>query len=558
MVKFVREAFGSLDRGDQWRYVALAIARTVISAIDLVAVLLLGVGVERLASDGADNSAFILFLAGVAMLSRSLCTLAVSRMTFRFLAKAEITIGGQFTETIFSARQESLDQFRTQELAFALSQGTNSLTTRALGFSMIAIADGLAAIALVGVFTAIYPLEGALMITSMVAILLPIQRVVNKRVQHSASRWSAATISVLNEVHEFQASRREIFLNGASKSASKQLGVNRAESAQQASRFNFMLTVPRTVIELMTLLMTALLLWVAYVRQTPSEFLVFSAILMAITFRVAPLVMGVAGSVGVVTQSQGETVINRKLLRSVKDGAETCSTRADCRESLPENEISVVLRNVSYAFPDGVDTALRDVSLEVLPHEVCAIVGPSGAGKSTLLECITGLRKVSDGSVSLFGLRPEKLRAEQPGAIGLVVQSPVMRSTSILNNVSYLVDGAPDRARVEQLLRQVGLESLLERESEGVDTLIGESHLQLSGGEKQRLGLARALYSDPRLLVLDEPTSALDGLSEENVFALLEHERLNRTIILVTHRRPPGFEFDRVFEVSDGRITSSA
>jgi len=101
MVKFVREAFGSLDRGDQWRYVALAIARTVISAIDLVAVLLLGVGVERLASDGADNSAFILFLAGVAMLSRSLCTLAVSRMTFRFLAKAEITIGGQFTETIF-------------------------------------------------------------------------------------------------------------------------------------------------------------------------------------------------------------------------------------------------------------------------------------------------------------------------------------------------------------------------------------------------------------------------------------------------------------------------
>jgi len=558
MVKFVREAFGSLDRGDQWRYVALAIARTVISAIDLVAVLLLGVGVERLASDGADNSAFILFLAGVAMLSRSLCTLAVSRMTFRFLAKAEITIGGQFTETIFSARQESLDQFRTQELAFALSQGTNSLTTRALGFSMIAIADGLAAIALVGVFTAIYPLEGALMITSMVAILLPIQRVVNKRVQHSASRWSAATISVLNEVHEFQASRREIFLNGASKLASKQLGVNRAESAQQASRFNFMLTVPRTVIELMTLLMTALLLWVAYVRQTPSEFLVFSAILMAITFRVAPLVMGVAGSVGVVTQSQGETVINRKLLRSVKDGAETCSTRDDWRESLPENQIPVVLRNVSYAFPDGVDTALRDVSLEVLPHEVCAIVGPSGAGKSTLLECITGLRKVSDGSVSLFGLRPEELRVEQPGAIGLVVQSPVMRSTSILNNVSYLVNGAPDRARVEQLLRQVGLESLLERESEGVDTLIGESHLQLSGGEKQRLGLARALYSNPRLLVLDEPTSALDGLSEENVFALLEHERLYRTIILVTHRRPPGFEFDRVFEVSDGRITSSA
>ena len=558
MVKFVREAFGSLDRGDQWRYVALAIARTVISAIDLVAVLLLGVGVERLASDGADNSAFILFLAGVAMLSRSLCTLAVSRMTFRFLAKAEITIGGQFTETIFSARQESLDQFRTQELAFALSQGTNSLTTRALGFSMIAIADGLAAIALVGVFTAIYPLEGALMITSMVAILLPIQRVVNKRVQHSASRWSAATISVLNEVHEFQASRREIFLNGASKLASKQLGVNRAESAQQASRFNFMLTVPRTVIELMTLLMTALLLWVAYVRQTPSEFLVFSAILMAITFRVAPLVMGVAGSVGVVTQSQGETVINRKLLRSVKDGAETCSTRDDWRESLPENQIPVVLRNVSYAFPDGVDTALRDVSLEVLPHEVCAIVGPSGAGKSTLLECITGLRKVSDGSVSLFGLRPEELRVEQPGAIGLVVQSPAMRSTSILNNVSYLVDGVPDRARVEQLLRQVGLESLLERESEGVDTLIGESHLQLSGGEKQRLGLARALYSNPRLLVLDEPTSALDGLSEENVFALLEHERLNRTIILVTHRRPPGFEFDRVFEVSDGKITASA
>jgi ABC-type bacteriocin/lantibiotic exporter with double-glycine peptidase domain len=94
----------------------------------------------------------------------------------------------------------------------------------------------------------------------------------------------------------------------------------------------------------------------------------------------------------------------------------------------------------------------------------------------------------------------------------------------------------------------------LDRQIKGVNTLIGDGYLQMSGGEKQRLALARALYRNPKILIMDEPTSALDGLSEGQVFELIQNEKIYRTIILVTHRQPQNMTFDKVYEVSDGRV----
>jgi ABC-type bacteriocin/lantibiotic exporter with double-glycine peptidase domain len=118
-------------------------------------------------------------------------------------------------------------------------------------------------------------------------------------------------------------------------------------------------------------------------------------------------------------------------------------------------------------------------------------------------------------------------------------------------------DAEIDRARVVELLERVGLDDLLERLPAGIDTEVGEGRIQLSGGEKQRVGIARALYRDPALLVLDEPTSALDGLNEEAIFELLQAERERRTVILITHRRPDRFVFDRVLTVDAGTVSVS-
>jgi ATP-binding cassette subfamily C protein len=554
---FVREAISALPKRERRLLVALAVARTSISAIDLLAILVLGAGVERLSVEGGSSAAPLLIGAGIAMLIRSAGTLAIARVTFRFLARIEIAIGQQFTESVFSAPQEVLDGVRTQELAFALSQGTNSLTTRALGFSMIVAADGLAAVGIVIAFTVVYPLEGMLMVLSVVALMWPVQRYVNRRIHRASSRWSAATISVLNEVNEFQSSRREIFLNSASKRAAERLGVGREESARQASEFNFMLTVPRIVIEIATLAIAAVLLLVAYQARSNEEFIVFAATLIAVTFRLAPLAMGVVGSLGVITQSQGETVVNRRIREAISSVSEPQPARASGSRVASRVPHAIHLRDVAYRFPGTQHDTLTSVSLEIGVNEFCAIVGSSGAGKTTLLECMIGLRSVQTGDVTILGESPATIRREAPGSIGLVPQAPSVRTTSIAENISFLSPHERDHQLVERLIERVGLGQLVRRCPDGIDTIIGEGHLQLSGGEKQRLGLARALYSNPMVLVLDEPTSALDGLSEEHVFALLEAERSRRTIVVVTHRRPQYFTFDQTFVVEGGRVRSA-
>lgn len=551
---FVRQSIGVLPRLDRRKYWSLALARLAVSGVDLAAVVLLGVGVDRLSQSEIGPASGLLLTAGIALTLRSALTLLLNRITFGFLAKVEEKVGALFTESIFSARQEVLEGFRTQELAFALAQGTNSLTTRALGFTMIAISDGLAALGLVVVFTLLFPLEGIVLVAVAIAFIAPAQRFVNRRVREAAAAWSNATISVLHQVQEFQGSRREIFLNAASQQASDRLTIDRRRAARRAAEFNFLLTVPRTIVEVGTLVAAALLLAVAYARRPEEQFLVFSAVLIAVTFRVAPLLMAVVGAIGVVTQSQGETTINRAVLGATRVAPLPLVVSSTAEPITP---IAIEVDEIGYSYPGSTGPVLARVSFNVGLNEVCAIVGPSGSGKTTLLECVLGLRDPSDGRVRILGQSPEELRLRHPGSIGLVSQAPALRTASLAENVAMFVTGAIDRLRVSRLLNQVGLQELVERLPQGIDTEVGEGRILLSGGEKQRVGLARALYRDPALLVLDEPTSALDGLNEEAVFGLLEAERLHRTILLVTHRQPRGFPFDRVLTVGNGTVTEA-
>jgi ABC-type bacteriocin/lantibiotic exporter with double-glycine peptidase domain len=316
-----------------------------------------------------------------------------------------------------------------------------------------------------------------------------------------------------------------------------------------------MLTVPRTVIEVATLVVAGILLSLAFVRMSSSEFVVFSAMLMAIVFRVAPLAIGVAGAMGVITQSIGETTINRKLLKdlSVSRHSQTALTSMN---DLDMTGPAIELCNVSYSFPGAGVPVLENVDIEVFTNEVCAIIGASGSGKTTLLDCLMGLREISAGSVRIFGSEPNEIRKSHPGTMGLVIQSPSIRSGSIADNVAFLTTEKIDRELVSTLLFRVGLNRFLEDQPNGIDTLVGDGHLQMSGGEKQRLALARALYRNPRILIMDEPTSALDGLSESQVFELIEKEKRYRTVVLVTHRQPPSLIFDRIYEVRNGKVFS--
>lgn len=197
---------------------------------------------------------------------------------------------------------------------------------------------------------------------------------------------------------------------------------------------------------------------------------------------------------------------------------------------------TIAARSVSFSYPSTDRAALDGVSW-TLPHGgFLAVVGTSGSGKTTMLDLVTGLLETTDGSVEVNGEPLDTIDLDEWQArIGLVMQTNPMLHTSIADNVRW-TQPELDPERLRASLAAAGALDFVDALPLGVDTIVGEAGAKLSGGQVQRLALARALYRDPLLLVLDEPTSALDQRSEQEVISSIERLRGSVTIIVSTHR----------------------
>jgi ATP-binding cassette subfamily B protein len=200
--------------------------------------------------------------------------------------------------------------------------------------------------------------------------------------------------------------------------------------------------------------------------------------------------------------------------------------------------------------------ALREISFRVDRGETIAFVGPSGAGKTTLVKLLVGLYRPKDGHIYYDGTREDEVDIDDlRERIGFVTQDAQLFSGSIRENLRFVRPDASD-AECLEVLRQASVESLLRRADRGLDTMIGEGGVKVSGGEKQRLSIARALLRRPQLLVFDEATSSLDSLTEEEISQTIRDVAASRDAItcLIAHRLSTVLHADRIYVLERGRI----
>jgi ATP-binding cassette subfamily B protein len=231
-------------------------------------------------------------------------------------------------------------------------------------------------------------------------------------------------------------------------------------------------------------------------------------------------------------------------------------------ERRPQNPVVVddlstlAFEGVSFTHQTSLTPALQDIHFQVKRGETIAFVGPSGAGKTTLVKLLVGLYPPESGRI-LYNGHPgpvvdlERLRER----IGFVTQDTQLFSGSIRENLIFVRPGATDDECLE-VLRQAACQSLMARADRGLSTPIGEGGVKVSGGEKQRLSIARALLRQPHLLVFDEATSSLDSLTEEDVSATIRDLSRGREAItiLIAHRLSTILHADRIFVLERGRI----
>jgi ABC-type transport system involved in Fe-S cluster assembly fused permease/ATPase subunit len=197
---------------------------------------------------------------------------------------------------------------------------------------------------------------------------------------------------------------------------------------------------------------------------------------------------------------------------------------------------------------------LKGVSFRVPPGRTLAIVGPTGAGKSTISRLLFRFYDTTQGAVRVDGqdiraVTQSSLRA----AIGVVPQDTVLFNDTIGYNIAYGRPGATHE-EVVAAARLAQVHDFVERLPEGYSTMVGERGLKLSGGEKQRVAIARTILKDPRILVLDEATSALDTLTEQEIQAALNRVSANRTTLVIAHRLSTVVEADEIIVLQDGMV----
>jgi ATP-binding cassette, subfamily B, bacterial len=214
----------------------------------------------------------------------------------------------------------------------------------------------------------------------------------------------------------------------------------------------------------------------------------------------------------------------------------------------------VELSHVSFSYRTSGNPALADIDLRIEPGQLVALVGPSGAGKTTLASLVSRFIDPLDGVVKIDGTDVRTLTLDSlAGAVGVVFQDPFLFHTSIRENVLI---GRPD-ATDEELaaaIRDARLDDVLESLSEGDRTVVGERGHRLSGGEKQRVALARVILKDPPILILDEATSHLDSRSEELIQQALTRLFKRRTAIVIAHRLSTILSADVIVVLDRGRI----
>lgn len=216
----------------------------------------------------------------------------------------------------------------------------------------------------------------------------------------------------------------------------------------------------------------------------------------------------------------------------------------------------ILLKDITFAYPNTNKKIFDRADMKIPVGKSVGVVGASGAGKTTVVDVLLGLLELQDGKITSDGTDIFENYSAWLSHVGYIPQTIYMLDDSIRNNIAFGVkEEEIDDARVWEVLEQAQMKELVEQLPDKLDSQIGERGVRISGGQRQRLGIARALYHDPELLIFDEATSALDNDTETAIMEAIDTLHGQKTMVIIAHRLRTIENCDIIYEVKDGKIT---
>ena len=583
--RFRRGTFGRaiqvLSPKDQQKVLAVLFLQVCIGVLDLLGVVAIGLlgalsvtGLQsnepgnrvssalnflQLSHTSFQNQALILGIgAAVLLVGRTVISIFFTRRILFFLSNRGAQISANLVSRLLSRSLIEIQSRTSQETLFAVTRGVEFVTLQILAPAIVLVSDvALLFIMGIGIFS-IDPLTAIATFLVFFIIGYVLYCFMHVRAGTLGARSSKLNIISNEKIVEVFSSYRESVVRNRRDFYAREIGAYRFDLARTSAEMNFLPYISKYVIETSVILGALLIGAAQFLFQDAAHAVATLAIFLAAGTRIAPAVLRVQQGSVLIRGSMGQAKPTLDLIEAL--GSTPIIENTDDKVDLVHEGFVANIRveNVTLTYPNKNEPAIKNVSLAIPTGKSVAFVGPSGAGKTTIIDIFLGVLLPEEGIVQISGLPPELAVAKWPGAVSYVPQDVVIAAGTIRENVAlgYPLSEATDEL-VMSALKVAQLERFVASLPQGLDTQVGERGTKISGGQRQRLGIARAMFTRPLLLVLDEATSALDGETESDISEAIRNLRGSTTVIMIAHRLSTVRDADIVIYLDRGRILAT-
>ena len=502
-----------------------------------------------------NQAAILAVIATSFLMMRTFLTVLVTKKTMLFLSRRGAAISSDLVARLLSRSLLFIQKRTTQQTLFAVTQGVATITIGVLSTVVTMISDfSLLIILSVGLFI-VDPVIAISTLLVFGTIIFVMYRTLHTKAKLLGNADSQLQIRSNEKVLEVLNSYRESVVRNRRNYYAQEIGLLRYDLAKTQAELSFMPYIGKYVLETAVVLGALIIAAIQFAIHDAVTAVATLSIFLVAGTRISPAALRLQQALIQIKASLGGAEPTLSLIHDLRHSNPNSLSEIDYEFDHSGFSPQVKIENVEFSYPDSNKKALDHINLEIESGSIVALVGPSGGGKTTLVDVLLGILKPDSGSVLVSKLSPIDAINESPGAISYVPQDVSIIDGSIRENVAmgFPLEVATD-GRVSQAIQIAGMTDFVNSLPRGLDTHVGENGAKISGGQRQRLGIARAMFTEPKLLVLDEATSALDGETESRIAESILGLKGKVTVIMIAHRLSTVRDADQVIYIENGQL----
>jgi ATP-binding cassette, subfamily B, bacterial PglK len=576
----IGRSFNLLETVYQRRVLAVTLIQIILGTLDLLGVFAIGLlgalsvsGVQsnnpgeginavlellQISELTFQSQASIIAIAAVfSLLVRTLLSIFLTRKVLFFLSRRGAEISANLIARLLAQPLLVIQSRSTQETLYSVTKGVELIVLHVLATSVVIAADFSLLIMMAVVLFIVDPATavGVFIVFTVIGIFLYL--FMHLRAYNLGLKNSKLNVASNEKIVEVFSSFRETVVRNRGSFYAGEIRKLRFELSDISAEMNFLPYVSKYVIEMSVILGAVLVGLIQFILQDATHAVATLAVFLAAGSRIAPAVLRLQQGTILIRGSLGQAGQTLDLIESLSSTKLVEEVDNSVASVHPGFISEVQIKNVFFTYPDGSGPAVSNVSIDIPAGTSVAFVGPSGAGKTSLVDILLGVIDPDKGSILISGLPPLEAISKWPGAISYVPQDVMVSSGTIRENISL---GYPPEVISEEIvtnaLKLACLEEFVSTLENGVYTNVGERGTKISGGQRQRLGIARAMITNPRLLVLDEATSSLDGETEASISEAIHKLRGSTTVVIIAHRLSTVKNADKIVYMKSGQVLS--